>query len=112
MTAPLGHSMPSYNYFLMQYQRTRGNSTTPAVSQTVILVFSIYRQRINPVVLAPARLLATACVCGGTAERRGRVPVASIEGQVEAYFVGVAYVRGSREIRGMGDHSRNSWICA
>jgi hypothetical protein len=31
------------------------------VSQTVILVFSIYRQRINPVVLPPARLLATAC---------------------------------------------------
>src|SRR6476620_989934 len=112
MTAPVGYSISSYNYFLLQYQRTRGNCTTPAVSQTVILVFSIYRRRINPVVLPPARLLATACVGRTGAERRGRVPVASIEGQVEAYFVGVAYVRGSREIRGMGDHSRNSWICA
>jgi hypothetical protein len=26
MTAPVGHSIPSYNYFLLQYQRTRGNS--------------------------------------------------------------------------------------
>jgi hypothetical protein len=25
----VGHSIPSYNYFLLQYQRIRGNSITP-----------------------------------------------------------------------------------